>query len=406
MTGHHIAEPADVGYSIPMQVSIVGRVTRLLGLAVLLAGAGGCSSSKSAGPAATTFSLKTPTVTVAAGQERYVCYAKTLDSDLAVDRFDYAVVPFVHHVFFSRTLAPETEGLSECDVLFKTTWIPLFVAGKGSDTLQYPNGAASVLPKGTQLVIQLHLLNTSSTDAAASVGIDMKLTNEANPAPVGLYAFGTQVISLAPNSKGSVSYECTPTQDVVTFTDFAHMHKLGTSLTLEVADGSGAFHTVYSRDPYDFNAQYLDSTPLQIPKGTKTRITCNYNNTTSKMVTFGESTTDEMCFLATFVKGIDAPRGCVQTMVEGDAGTDAGACMATANSVGIGAACTAGGKECAAGLSCSSDLSASSGPMGFCMKVGCASASECGGGATCCAPPQAGGIKLCLPDTCLPAGCM
>src|SRR5579859_3352185 len=117
------------------------------GLALVLLG--GCSShGASPGTDATAFTIQTPAVTVAVNKERYVCYAETLDADLTIDRYDYAVVPFVHHVVLARTLAPEPEGLSECDVLFKTTWIPLLVSGKGSTTLQDPAGAATVLRKG------------------------------------------------------------------------------------------------------------------------------------------------------------------------------------------------------------------------------------------------------------------
>jgi len=181
----------------------------------------------------------------AAGQERYVCYTRTLDADLAVDRFDYAAKSYVHHIFFSRTLQPEPDGVSECDVLFRTTWIPLFVAGNGSAHLAYPQGAATLLPKGTQIVVQLHLLNASSGPQDVNVDIEMRRSTEKNPVAVGLYAFGTQRISLAPNAASSISYECTTRQDVQSFTMLAHMHRLGTKMTLEVADGSGAYHDVF-----------------------------------------------------------------------------------------------------------------------------------------------------------------
>ena len=139
-----------------------------------------------------TFSLRSTSVAVNAGQEKYVCYAHTLDADLAIDRFDYTVVPNVHHIFMSRAMQPEPEGLSECDVLFKTSWSPLFVAGKGDSALQYPRGAAAILPKGAQLVMQLHLLNASASDATVSAQVDMRRTSTPNPKPVGLYAFGTE----------------------------------------------------------------------------------------------------------------------------------------------------------------------------------------------------------------------
>ena len=338
-----------------------------------------------------------------------MCYAKTLDSDVSIDRFQYAGVPFVHHIFLSRALAPEPEGVSECDVLFKTTWAPLFVGGVGEAKLQYPDGAASILKKGSQLVLQLHLLNASTMDQQPSVTIDMHRSALEDPKPVGLFAFGTQQISLAPGSKGSVSYECAPNQEVTSFTNFPHMHRLGTSVTLEVSDGAGGYRMAYTRDPYDFNNQYLDSMPLQVPKGTMTRITCNYDNTTAAPVSYGESTNDEMCFLVAFVVGLSGEGGCVQGPAAPDGGAsgggDGGSCVPTANSLGVGATCTAGGGECGSGLSCSADLGAGKG-SGFCLKVGCASSSECGDNATCCAPPQGGGIKACLPQSCVPAGCM
>jgi hypothetical protein len=382
-------------------------------VAVCLALLGGCGSGSAQGSAngtaAATYAMQTPVVTVAAGQERYVCYAKTLDQDLAVDRFDYAVKKYVHHLFLSRAMQPEPDGLSECDVLFRTSWVPLFVAGNGTATLAYPQGAASVLPKGAQIVLQMHLLNAGSNDAAVSVDVDMRRSTIANPKPVGLYAFGTQRISLPPNASSTVSYECTPNQDVQPFTVLVHMHRLGTRMTLEAADSTGAYQEIFRRDPYDFDNQFLDdSVALQIPKGTKTRITCTYNNTRSVAVGYGESTNSEMCFLATFVQGQNGPSGCIDTASAGDGGSvgDAGACMPTANALGVGAACTAGGGECGAGLQCSADVNSTSASSGFCLKVGCVVTADCGQGATCCAPAQGGGaVQVCLPSACVPSDC-
>src|SRR5258708_6812770 len=181
------------------------------GAVLAIVASSGCSSSSSPAPSSSVFSYKTPTVTVSPGQERYVCYAQTLAEDLQIDRFDYAVVPGVHHVFFSRTLAPEPNGLSECDVLFKTTWIPLFVAGTGSASMQDPPGAAAVLPKGTQINVQLHLLNPDQKELRVSATIEMHRSSASNPKPVGIYAFGTERITLAPSGPASVTDECTPT---------------------------------------------------------------------------------------------------------------------------------------------------------------------------------------------------
>jgi len=370
----------------------------------------GCTSSSpsSTGAASSSYTIQTPSVTVNASSERYVCYAVTLDQDLAVDRFDYTVKDYVHHMFFSRTTAPEPEGLSECDVVFKTTWIPLFLAGKGASSLQYPAGDANVLPKGTQVVLQMHLLNATANDETVNIALALHQSTAANPVPVGLYAFGTQVISLPPSATTSVQGECTPDQDVNAFAMFAHEHQLGTKLTLEAMNDAGVYEMAYQRDPFSFNDQTIETTPLFIAKGTKTRITCTYDNSTNATVTYGESSYNEMCYLATFVPGQAGAFGCVVTApVDAGAAGDGGGgtCTATANAMGIGAACTAGGGECPSGLSCSSDLNSTPG-AGFCMKVGCSAASDCGG-ATCCSPAQAAGaVNVCLPTACVPAGCV
>jgi hypothetical protein len=365
----------------------------------------GCSSSNAPAPAPSTFTYQTPSIAVAAGEERYVCYAQTLTEDLTIDRYDYTLVRGIHHLFFSRTLAPEPEGLSECDVLFRTTWVPLFVAGTGSASLQDPAGSATVLPKGTQVVLQVHLLNPASQGIDVTAALQMHRSTIANPTPVGIYAFGTERISLAPNAVGTASYDCTTAEDVESFGNFPHMHELGTALKLEVADSTGAYNEVYSRDPYSFNNQYIDTLPLSVPKGAKTRITCTYANTTDSVVTYGETTSDEMCFFVAFVAGDGNIGGCVE-QVAPDGGTDAGgSCTPTANSVGIGAACTAGGNQCASGLACTSDLSSSAPSPGYCVKVGCSADSDCGDGAICCAPPAGGGVELCFPAACAAAAC-
>jgi hypothetical protein len=367
-------------------------------------GGAGCTSSSprpNPGPASGTYTIQTPSIAIPASGERYVCYAKTLEQDLAVDRFDYAVKDYVHHMFFSRTTAPEPDGISECDVVFKQTWIPLFLAGRGASTLQYPAGDANVLPKGTQVVLQVHLLNSTPHDETIDIALALHQSKTANPVPVGLYAFGSTIISLPPSSTSTVTAECAPDRDVTSFAMFAHQHQLGTKMTLEVMNAAGQYELAYKRDPFDFNNQTIEQTPISIAKGTKTRITCTYDNTTTATVGFGESSHDEMCYLAMFVPGEAGTFGCVQNPPS-DAG--GGACMATPNAMGIGTPCTNGGNQCPSGLSCSSDLNSSSGP-GFCMKVGCSTAADCGG-ATCCSPAQAGGaVNVCLPTACVPSDC-
>jgi Copper type II ascorbate-dependent monooxygenase, C-terminal domain len=114
---------------------------------------------------------------------------------------------------------------------------------------------------------------------------------------------------------------------------FPHMHMLGTSMTLEVGPSADSVQSIYSRDPYDFNDQTIDGTDMVLEGGQHARLTCNYNNTRSEAVTYGESSLNEMCFLIMFVVG--PPSGCIRGSAPlvggapmgpsgGDAGTTAG----------------------------------------------------------------------------------
>ena len=81
------------------------------------------------------------------------------------------------------------------------------------------------------------------------------------------------------------------------------------AMTLEFGPSADAMHTVYARDPYDFNDQRIDAMDMVLEQGQHARLTCNYKNTRQDMVTYGESTFDEMCFLIMFAVG--TPTACI-----------------------------------------------------------------------------------------------
>ena len=80
----------------------------------------GCSSKEDAsaappsvGSTVEDFVFESDEFTIHAGQEKYYCYAKTLDRDVTFDRIAYDETQSIHHLLFARTLAPEREGMVE-----------------------------------------------------------------------------------------------------------------------------------------------------------------------------------------------------------------------------------------------------------------------------------------------------
>jgi hypothetical protein len=270
------------------------------------------------------FVFDTGPYTVPAGSEHYLCITKTVDEDLYIDKFWHDGAPTVHHLVMVQTLAPEPEGSFECDVFFKTTWIPLFAAGTASAELSVPAGSSFAIPKGTQLLVQLHLLNATDSDVSGDIEINMHKTAKTDSL-AGIFGLGTTVISLPPGQKSSVHNDCVINEDVNAFAVFPHMHTHGMSLTYE--SGSDADHLVkqYEINPWDFGEQFIAPMPLTIHAGDLTRVTCNYDNPTNGPINFGESTLDEMCFFTLFRTEYQGLNGCVDlsgwTALGGDGGT-------------------------------------------------------------------------------------
>lgn len=355
--------------------------------------------------------FRTDPFTLAPGEERFLCFAVDVNDALAIAGYDYRARPAVHHMLFSRARTPEPLGYSECDVLYRASWEPLFIAGAGASELRFPEGAAHHLAAGAQVVVQLHLLNVLPEEVTDFAEIVMRRAASEGTTPVGAYVFGTTKIDLPPGEESAVEASCELAEDVELFAAFPHMHLLGTSMTFAHGPSADELTEVFARDPYDFEDQSLEPLPLTLRRGEQAKVTCRYRNTFDHPVTFGESTTTEMCFFVGFAVGVSAIGGCFPEEESEEVPPDpaAGLCEDySGNSIGVGAPCTRGGMECTGQTSCTADLSAEVGLDGRCIIIGCESHDDCGGNfATCCTPAQiGGGIRICTAEACRRSDCI
>src|SRR5689334_13958053 len=65
--------------------------------------------------------LRTPQLSLRASEERFLCYATDVPEDIAIARFSSPKIPFVHHFLLVSPFAPEPDGFTECDTLFRPT---------------------------------------------------------------------------------------------------------------------------------------------------------------------------------------------------------------------------------------------------------------------------------------------
>jgi len=291
---------------------------RRLALAcVLVAGCGGSGSPASSDPAppAHGYQIKTPDYTVAAGEEKYMCYSVQLAeaSDVAITAFQSFASDQVHHVEVFQALGAEDPGLNTCDGTFKLTWLPLFGGGTSVGGLKVPDGAGFKLPKDATLLVQIHLLNATTQAVTQHLVVNMDYAADPTAVtPAGIFAFGSMSIDLkAGAANQQVTSSCALPLDLNVFAAQPHMHKLGTKLTFELGDDNSASSVVYKRDPWQFGGQPIDNWVTNLKKGQMGKVTCTYDNTTDHDVSYGESTTNEMCYLVLFYTPFDRLNGCV-----------------------------------------------------------------------------------------------
>jgi hypothetical protein len=228
------------------------------------------------------------------GQEGYVCVRATVAETMHIHGFKPIAPLGTHHTALAIDLQGGTDGTFACeakDVGFKI----LFGSGLGTEPYELPEGVDFTLEGGTQVILNLHLYNTTDAPITGTSGVqvervaDQDVVHEAEV----IYALDTNL--KVPQGDSVATHTCTFASKSTIVGLFPHMHRLGTRMT--AALGAQAFFD----QPYSFEQQLNYTTdPLEVASGDKVTYSCGYTNATGHDVAFGESTNDEMCVLGMY----------------------------------------------------------------------------------------------------------
>jgi hypothetical protein len=276
---------------------------------LLLAAACGGSS----GPSAPHIDFSSDAYTLQPGQEKYYCYAMNLPStmQLGLTRIVPTYGQGTHHILMSQTLVPEPAGFSECPVLAKQSWIPIYAGGKSSGPLTMPDGVAlQVLTKGQQIVLQLHLQNTTTAPITDKTSMRIEYVDASLvKSPAGIFGLDNRVIHLPPHTDMTTSMTCDMPKEGDVFAVLGHMHKLGRHI--RISTGANPGDTVLYENDWNFDLQPITPKSFHISKGEKIFLDCEHNNTTDNPVNYGESSDTEMCATVFYYSPYDGIDGCV-----------------------------------------------------------------------------------------------
>jgi peroxiredoxin/mono/diheme cytochrome c family protein len=178
-----------------------------------------------------------------------------------------------------------------------------------------PDGVGIRLPKGSNIVLQIHYHRTGKVEKDKTrIGLyfaKKPVTQHFQSIPA-MGAF-RMIPAGAENFKVDTTIKLT--QDVTLHWLVPHMHLLGKDIELTMTLPGGKEQTLISIRNWDYNWQemYQLKEPMQVPAGTLFRVKATFDNSANnplnpsdppKRVRFGEQTTDEMCFV---FMGVSSP---------------------------------------------------------------------------------------------------
>jgi thiol-disulfide isomerase/thioredoxin len=171
-----------------------------------------------------------------------------------------------------------------------------------------PEGTGHYLPKGSDVVLQVHYHRNGKTEKdRTSVGLYFA-KKPVQKRYQGLTLPGRILGIPAGADHHRVQGSIWVDQDCLIYTVMPHMHMLGKEIKVTMKPPEGPEQTLVAIQDWDYNWQetYLFKQPIAAKAGTRFDVEAVYDNSANnpsnpnnppKRVTYGQQTTDEMCFV-------------------------------------------------------------------------------------------------------------
>ena len=240
------------------------------------------------------------TWTLPAGQaDTYKCVRVTIPVDTYVTDIVAQAPAGTHHTVLSIAAgnAAGPDGETDCSV--GTLGRPmLYASGVGTDPLTFPANVGLKVAAGTQVHLNLHLFNATDHALSGDSAILIKTVPTAPPMLAEMVFAGKIQFAvpnnpnMADNTPFNVVGGCQASSAYKLFAVWPHMHQIAVHSKLEL-NGTVLWDAAYS-----FNEQkyYRKDPEIQVNAGDQIKVTCGYVNHSGATITFGDSSTKEMCF--------------------------------------------------------------------------------------------------------------
>lgn len=286
----------------------------------------------------TKYSVTWGPVSVQPGVENTQCIWVKLgnDSEIKVHQLHDVLSPASHHLIVYKDDMDTTEQTTPmpCQpftgALNTTGKIqPLAITQKHDDEITLPDGVAYTFAAHQMVKLEMHYINSADTAQMAQAQVDIYAAD-----PATIHDEAALLFTGSPdiNIPAGQTFELHQFFTVPSYLDLSqskifaitgHEHHLGTGVKLSVAPSkTGPMTSIYDPSPFMWAepATANFATPFSIPVGGGLDITCDWDNTQgSGAVSFGEKTTDEMCFAWMYYYPSQGSKVCIHTEKYGGA---------------------------------------------------------------------------------------
>lgn len=182
-----------------------------------------------------------------------------------------------------------------------------------------PEGTGISLPKGADVVMQVHYHRSGRLEKdRTSIGIYFAKKAVKQPYQGGILSGGFFFAIPPGKERYPLKGTSWASADFELHSVMAHMHLLGKEIKVTLTEPDGKKRTLLNIADWDYNWQetYFFKEPVQVKAGTRLDVEAVYDNSLKnpnnpfnppRRITFGEQTTNEMCFI--FLGGTSQRRG-------------------------------------------------------------------------------------------------
>ena len=209
--------------------------------------------------------------------------------------YDYRNLVGLPAIDVVRDLRNPDNGLNISTIQQMANHIFLGGGTQANQEFVFPEGTALLLPANYSMDLNPHYFNKTNTVLYGENYVNLYTTAKSNVKyVVKTIDFNNINLTIPANAKTIISKDFSFSTNVKIVSLTSHTHKFGEKYVIKIKGGTRNGEVVYENLDWEHPAVINFKTPISLKKGEGLTSVVTYNNTSSKNLTFGLTSDDEM----------------------------------------------------------------------------------------------------------------